>query len=128
MPNVFTPNGDGINDIFMAFADTNIVEIKNFRIIDVKGNLLFFNSSGQPNNPSSSAWSASDIFYIGRFKYKFTAVSKDGTSSDIAGTACCFPYESDPKDWDCDGCHFGTQHDGNGGFCEKCPGFEGLCY
>lgn len=40
MPNAFTPNGDGINDIFRVIAPGTYV-VKTFRIFDRWGNLLF---------------------------------------------------------------------------------------
>lgn len=42
LPNVFSPNGDGINDFFTLFSDPGAVEsIKFLRIFDRWGNLVF---------------------------------------------------------------------------------------
>ncbi|MBK8562159.1 MAG: hypothetical protein IPN76_02130 [Saprospiraceae bacterium] len=52
VPNIFTPNFDGINDVFFLYGDSNIVEFKDFRITSGKtGALLFAADSFQPNNP-----------------------------------------------------------------------------
>lgn len=42
VPNIFTPNGDGDNDILTLFLSNQIVKIFDIRIIDRWGNLLFF--------------------------------------------------------------------------------------
>ena len=126
VPNIFTPNADGTNDIFYPLAGQNIQEIKDFYITDGKGTVLFVSSSTIPNDPSS-VWNPSEYVYVGKFRYFFTAVSTDGTESKIAGSACCYPYWSAENDWECLGCHFATQHDGFGGLCDNCPSYESIC-
>ncbi len=55
IPNVFTPNGDGLNDVFMIFAGDNKVEIINsFQIFDRWGELVFEDYGFQPNDPAHS--------------------------------------------------------------------------
>jgi len=51
LPNVFSPNGDGENDIVYIFADPKIVaEVKDFKIYDRWGELVFENSEFAPND------------------------------------------------------------------------------
>lgn len=40
VPNAFSPNGDGINDLFYPFTNHNIKEIVEFKIFDRWGNLM----------------------------------------------------------------------------------------
>ena len=51
--NIFSPNGDGSNDVFyVAYADGNIA-IKNFQIYDRWGSLVFSNQNGLTNDKTS---------------------------------------------------------------------------
>ena len=50
IPSVFSPNGDGTNDVFMIFANDNIIaEVKSFAIYDRWGEKLFYDESFRPN-------------------------------------------------------------------------------
>lgn len=52
IPDAFTPNGDGRNDVFHVFAGVGVVEIKTFMVFDRWGAKLFQASNIQPNDPS----------------------------------------------------------------------------
>jgi gliding motility-associated-like protein len=41
IPNIFSPNGDGINDVLKISADESVQEISSFSIFDRWGNLVF---------------------------------------------------------------------------------------
>jgi gliding motility-associated-like protein len=49
IPNTFTPDGDGINDIFMV-RGTGIKTVKQFRIFNRWGELIFEKSNFPPNS------------------------------------------------------------------------------
>lgn len=52
IPNIFSPNNDGVNDNFFVFVpDKLIATIKNMSIYDRWGNLMFQIENGQPNDP-----------------------------------------------------------------------------
>lgn len=51
IPNAFSPDGDGINDILMVRA-TGIVSVKSFRIFNRWGELIFERNNFKPNEPS----------------------------------------------------------------------------
>lgn len=50
IPNVFSPNGDGLNDLFTVFAGSDVVEIKGFIIFDRWGNMLYQKGPFLPND------------------------------------------------------------------------------
>jgi gliding motility-associated-like protein len=41
IPNIFTPNGDGKNDIFQPFANNSVRNIKSFKVFDRWGELVY---------------------------------------------------------------------------------------
>ncbi|MCM5527890.1 gliding motility-associated C-terminal domain-containing protein [Parasegetibacter sp. NRK P23] len=51
IPNAFTPDGDGQNDIFMVRA-TGIASVKSFRIFNRYGEVVFEKYNFTPNNPA----------------------------------------------------------------------------
>lgn len=52
VPTAFSPNGDGINDVFMIFASAAVQEIRSLRIFDRWGNMVFFQNRFAANDPS----------------------------------------------------------------------------
>jgi len=51
IPNAFSPNGDGENDVFMIYSDKEVEEVLSFRIYNRWGALVFADESFAPNNP-----------------------------------------------------------------------------
>lgn len=127
VPNIVTDNSDGYNDVFFPLASTNIVSIEDFKIV-VGGKVLFEKEQMSANNPGEGWSPVRESNFLGRFKYGFVAVSADGTKEAIIGTSCSYFYKPDsPPSLDCSNCRFGSQHDGQGDFCENCPNFEDMC-
>jgi gliding motility-associated-like protein len=58
LPNSFTPNGDGMNDIFYPRSGIDIKEIKSFHVFNRWGELLFERDNILPND-ASNAWDGS---------------------------------------------------------------------
>jgi gliding motility-associated-like protein len=53
VPNIFSPNGDGDNDVFYIFTDGKTIEVINsFMIFDRWGELIWENSNSQPDDPN----------------------------------------------------------------------------
>ncbi len=50
VPTIFTPNGDGKNDLFDILTLSKFLVIKEFRIFDDKGNLVFSSENGEAWN------------------------------------------------------------------------------
>ncbi|MCP3928364.1 MAG: T9SS type B sorting domain-containing protein, partial [Bacteroidetes bacterium] len=51
IPNVFSPNGDGINDIFLIYARQGVKQINSLQIFSRWGEKVFANYNFQPNDP-----------------------------------------------------------------------------
>ncbi|MCB9285012.1 MAG: choice-of-anchor L domain-containing protein [Lewinellaceae bacterium] len=52
VPNIFSPNGDGENDVFMIFAGNQIAEVKQFEVFDRWGESVYQYAHFQPNDPA----------------------------------------------------------------------------
>ena len=53
VPNAFSPNGDGLNDVFMIFAKPNVVvNIRSFLVFSRWGETVFEYYNFQPNDPA----------------------------------------------------------------------------
>jgi len=80
--NIFSPNGDGINDVFyISYPDDNIT-IKDFQIYDRWGSLVFSNSMSQSNNISSGWDGTFNGKDVGIGVYQFI-----GSAEDIIGNS-----------------------------------------
>ncbi len=62
IPNIFSPNGDGSNDVFMIFGGAGVTNVVSFRIYDRWGELLFEAENFGTNDPEQG-W---DGTYRGR--------------------------------------------------------------
>ncbi|MBK9984896.1 MAG: gliding motility-associated C-terminal domain-containing protein [Saprospiraceae bacterium] len=49
IPNVFSPNGDGVNDLFTIYGNKDVKEIVEMRIFDRWGNFVYMNTHFPPN-------------------------------------------------------------------------------
>ena len=52
IPNAFSPNGDGNNEVFMIYGTGNIREIKSFLVFNRWGETVYEYHNFQPNNPA----------------------------------------------------------------------------
>ncbi|MFK8008223.1 MAG: gliding motility-associated C-terminal domain-containing protein [Saprospiraceae bacterium] len=52
IPNGFSPDDDGLNDIFYVNGGQDVAEVKNFRIFNRWGEVVFENENFQPNDPT----------------------------------------------------------------------------
>ena len=50
LPNVFTPNGDGLNDYFYLIAAEEIKTIKIFQVLNRWGEIVFETKNARPND------------------------------------------------------------------------------
>ena len=52
VPNVFSPNNDGVNDLFFVNSSSVVVQVLRFSVFDRWGNLVFDRANIPPNDPS----------------------------------------------------------------------------
>lgn len=69
MPNAFSPNGDGVNDVFYIIGSKDIIAIDDFLIFDRWGNKVFERHQGVPNDKSfgwdgANAKPGAYVYYI----------------------------------------------------------------
>ncbi len=128
VPNVFTPDADGINDLFFPFVTGEGGEISNFRIDDTDGNTVHQRTNYVPFN-LDNAWDGTfnGNTLAGVFDYVVT-VRIDTEELTVRGQVCslpCFqnadPYESFSA---VDNCRFATQHNGMGAADTSLESFE----
>ncbi|MBL0008211.1 MAG: gliding motility-associated C-terminal domain-containing protein [Saprospiraceae bacterium] len=82
IPNIFSPNGDDINDVIMISADESVREITSFSIFDRWGNLVFGAEHFRPND-SSISWDGrmkGEAMNPGVFTFRVVVEFSDGHS------------------------------------------------
>jgi gliding motility-associated-like protein len=130
VPNIFTPNGDGINDYLFVNVDS-IASIAEFEIKDKSGKVVFEVFDAMPNDPSLG-WDGEvdDLLVEGLYSVSVTVVAEDGTSRTIKGKVCNFPCDDTTVTERVPGenCQFPAQVT-DGHFCPTCPSGEpGDCF
>jgi hypothetical protein len=126
MPNAFSANNDGYNDLFFPFSGYGIDKVISFKIYDADQNLVFENSHFWPNE-LSYGWDGKHpdgSIQNGIYTYTVSYATTYGEVADFEGTVCCrtsLPLSCVEHEkyiaW-------GTQHNGNGGFTSALPAFE----
>lgn len=56
VPNIFSPNGDGTNDVFTVYPGPSVVEVKQFQIYDRWGEKVYENKDFVPDGTSNTGW------------------------------------------------------------------------
>jgi gliding motility-associated-like protein len=87
VPNVFSPNGDGRNDILAINAGKEVVRIKSFKIFDRWGSFLYENRDFAPNS-LAVGWDGrfqGKQVQAGVYVYTLIALLDDGTERQVSG-------------------------------------------
>jgi gliding motility-associated-like protein len=88
IPNAFTPNGDGRNDIFYILGSSDIKMIKEFAIYDRYGGKIFAVSNVPPNDPAYG-WNGNingRHAEMGAYVYYAIILFNDGSQQEYKGT------------------------------------------
>ena len=88
IPNVFSPNGDGINDFFVPQGGADVEEIEQMQIFDRWGNLLFESRNFQAGE-ESRGWNGREngqLFSPGVYVYMIEVRFVGGARESIHGT------------------------------------------
>ncbi len=133
VPNIFTPNQDGINDLFQVHWDSNIKEVKS---LIIRGNLgrKIFEEENIGRFDFFKLWDGQDgnVFYRGRFTYEIEVEALDGSIKSFIRDACCLRCDGDDNLINSkyvDQCHFSAHHNGEGGYDSTLPDLEsGNCF
>ncbi len=87
IPNAFSPNGDGLNDLLQVFGGPDVLQINHLRLYDRFGGLMFEALNFQPGDPLA-AW---DGYWRGRpaptgtYVYTAQITFIDGTTETFSG-------------------------------------------
>lgn len=87
IPNVFSPNGDGINDVFYIFSDSSVDRILVLKIFDRWGELIYEAIDFQPNDPLKG-WDGTfrkEVMQPAVFTYFAEVLYEDGFSEVLKG-------------------------------------------
>jgi len=96
VPNIFTPNGDGINDILLVFGDS-VNLISSFQISNEDGDLVFYTQNFNPND-QLFGWNGEVNGEVieGVYDILLLAMAKDGTVKELEGKVCNYPCSVQP--------------------------------
>ena len=87
IPNAFSPNGDGQNDFFTAYAGNNVHHIKTLIVVDRWGNVLF-NKSDLTAGHETEGWNGTfkgQVVKPGVYVYQIEVQFTDGATETIFG-------------------------------------------
>lgn len=85
-PNIFSPNGDGLNDVFFP-SSKHPVDILSFLVFDRWGNQIFILENGTTNDPTKG-WNGKNSgreTLPGSYIWRMVLSYKDGSSQTLTG-------------------------------------------
>ncbi len=88
MPNAFSPNGDGVNDVFYVIGSLKIASVKDFMIYDRWGRPVF-ERHNIPANDRLYGWDGTTGKRnpgVDTYVYVINLLMADGTTESVRGT------------------------------------------
>lgn len=88
IPNAFTPNQDGLNDIFYVIGSKRITILKDFLVYNRFGEIVF-EAHNIPANDPQFGWTGmvhGKMAEAGAFVYRVAALMEDGKTENLKGT------------------------------------------
>lgn len=88
IPNVFSPNDDGVNDLFTIYGRFNLINIGYLRVFDRWGNQVFENVDFDPNI-DTEGWDGrfnGEPMAPGVYVYTATLEYEDGITESVSGS------------------------------------------
>ena len=126
IPNAFTPNNDGINDVFMIFTGPGIKKINSFEIFKLSELKIFELKEFRGNNPDYS-WDGklkNQNKNDGVYSYAVELENINDVVKTVVGRVCCRISSTLPCVKNEHLCIYGTQHDGQGGYTSSLPAYD----
>lgn len=120
IPTIFTPDNNGINDVFQVVADSGIAQIDTFMIYHLNFDTIVFSKTNITEINPSTGWDGvfNDTIVLGRYSFFISATSTDSIHRMFSGIICCIPCGSPAgmtKPVNLASCGFATQYDVNTG-------------
>jgi gliding motility-associated-like protein len=87
IPNAFSPDSDGINDVFLIYSGPHLIRIREFQIFDRWGETIFTYFNIPPNNPAYG-WNGTHrdkLLDAGVFVYYALLEFVDGSTELVKG-------------------------------------------
>lgn len=139
VPNAFTPNGDGVNDYFLPFVNSQVLEVTGYTIYEptTDSNVVLYYTptivyGDQQNDYAWNGMRPDGTPFKGPFRYKMHVHSQDASTTILVeGKACRIVCGPDAQVFQTlDGCFYSTQLSPNlpGTLDSTLPNKESGCF